>query len=370
MEQLTKEGVYTGGSVAYGYQICKLGRTNKRGYEVHDILVEPQEAQVVKEIFRLYSAGIMGTYRIASYLTKQGIPNRNGKAWNSATILNMIKNSTYIGILKFGGVTSDCFPHLCIVDDASYKQAQQKAFENKDIRPRGIRSKLRVTVLAADTIYCMRCGKRMIVRESTKTRMNKKGELKTYYRVRYFCRNRTNCDGQKLYSVDRVDAGLRTEIDRVLSDINFPHVPECGTIDNKISEQKQGLLREQSALADLENEVLAVIRGTSAFGTVILSELIYKTQRNITEIKTKIEHTQEERRNQHIQRNRIAELHKLIRNGEQGTFSLLPLLQQQNIFDELVKKIEIDTDYQYRIEWTFGGVSSGNFESIREPSSK
>lgn len=54
MEQLIQENGYVGGTAPYGYRLCKLGRVNKRGFEVHDLLMDPAKAEVIKTIFRLY----------------------------------------------------------------------------------------------------------------------------------------------------------------------------------------------------------------------------------------------------------------------------------------------------------------------------
>ena len=51
MEQLVKEGLFVGGTPPFGYQLCKIGRINKRGFEVHDILIDHTEAATVKLIF-------------------------------------------------------------------------------------------------------------------------------------------------------------------------------------------------------------------------------------------------------------------------------------------------------------------------------
>lgn len=63
MEQLIQENGYVGGTAPYGYRLCKLGRVNKRGFEVHDLLMDPAKAEVIKTIFRLYCEEDMGPYK-------------------------------------------------------------------------------------------------------------------------------------------------------------------------------------------------------------------------------------------------------------------------------------------------------------------
>ena len=54
MEQLTEEGLYTGGVVAYGYRLVKRGRINKRNHEVYDLEIDEKESEVVRLIFQKY----------------------------------------------------------------------------------------------------------------------------------------------------------------------------------------------------------------------------------------------------------------------------------------------------------------------------
>ena len=51
MEQLTGEGHYTGGTVAFGYKRVRLGRVNKKNQEVCDLVIDEAEAEIVRQIF-------------------------------------------------------------------------------------------------------------------------------------------------------------------------------------------------------------------------------------------------------------------------------------------------------------------------------
>ena len=54
IEQLTREGGYTGGTPPYGYKLCKMGLLNKRNHEVYDLVIDEHKSEVIKEIFSLY----------------------------------------------------------------------------------------------------------------------------------------------------------------------------------------------------------------------------------------------------------------------------------------------------------------------------
>ncbi len=77
------------GNRVYGYSIAN-GKLS----------VNPEEAEVVKTIFRLYKEG-MGTHILAKELKSKGILTPNGsRNWTNATLLRILKNEKYIGILK------------------------------------------------------------------------------------------------------------------------------------------------------------------------------------------------------------------------------------------------------------------------------
>ena len=76
MEQLTKEGCFTGGVVPFGYRLVHKGRTNKRNQDVGDLVIDPDEAEIVKLIFQKYLYEGYGAQRLCRYLAAQGIKIR------------------------------------------------------------------------------------------------------------------------------------------------------------------------------------------------------------------------------------------------------------------------------------------------------
>jgi len=84
-----ENGVVFGASV-YGYHL-KGGK----------LTINEKEAQVIRLIFNLYLEDGMGAHKIAKALENKGILSPTGSfAWKSATILRMLKNEKYMGMLK------------------------------------------------------------------------------------------------------------------------------------------------------------------------------------------------------------------------------------------------------------------------------
>ena len=48
MEQLTKDGCFTGGIVPFGYKLQKQGRINKKNQEVNDFVIDEDAAEIVR----------------------------------------------------------------------------------------------------------------------------------------------------------------------------------------------------------------------------------------------------------------------------------------------------------------------------------
>ena len=76
MEQLIQEHGFVGGIAPYGYQLCHLGRTNKRGQAVYDLIVDPKAAQLVQTVFQLYCYDREGPHRISVALRLQNKAGR------------------------------------------------------------------------------------------------------------------------------------------------------------------------------------------------------------------------------------------------------------------------------------------------------
>ena len=68
----------------------------------------PEEAEIVKEIFRLYLSG-MGYSKIARTLIEQNIPARFGGTWSNASVRDILLNEKYAGDLLLQKTFSEDF---------------------------------------------------------------------------------------------------------------------------------------------------------------------------------------------------------------------------------------------------------------------
>lgn len=89
MQQLTAEGIYTGGSVPFGYRLEKRGRLNERVKEVYDLAVDSVEAEWVVKIFEKTVNDGYGSFRLANFLNDNGVRTHSGAKFQSNTVIRI-----------------------------------------------------------------------------------------------------------------------------------------------------------------------------------------------------------------------------------------------------------------------------------------
>ncbi len=152
------------GGAPYGSVYIRKTDTQDARYEIH-----PQEAQVVRRIFHLYTRQGESLGSIARVLTEEKIPSRTRKGhWERSVVWGMLRNPAYMGKAAFrktrrverktmtkltrehGGdpkhtVSSSCdrpqedwiwIPVPAIIDERTFDSAQERLQENKKCSPR------------------------------------------------------------------------------------------------------------------------------------------------------------------------------------------------------------------------------------------
>ena len=74
--QMVEEGRFRGGNAPYGYRLEKSGILNKRKHEVYMLVIDEDEARVVRMMFDLCISSGYGRWRLANFLNDHGIKNR------------------------------------------------------------------------------------------------------------------------------------------------------------------------------------------------------------------------------------------------------------------------------------------------------
>lgn len=106
LNDIAKQGVFTGGRPPFGYQsvtmvIQRFGRNKER--KVLDL--HPENAKIVKIIFKLYQSEEPGepfdANKISLYLNESNL-FKNGKRWTTLSVKKILENTLYQGKREYG----------------------------------------------------------------------------------------------------------------------------------------------------------------------------------------------------------------------------------------------------------------------------
>lgn len=83
-----------------------LGNNNIFGYrkDKTKLVIQEDEAQMIRELFELYAKGEMGFYKISEYFKQKGYTGKNGTPISSQSLRRMIRNPKYKGYYRTGTV--------------------------------------------------------------------------------------------------------------------------------------------------------------------------------------------------------------------------------------------------------------------------
>lgn len=171
------------GRPPYGYKV---------GYRRRLELV-PEEAVVVRYIYRLYLQENLGIRLIARRLNEEGLKTRRGTPWSMVSIRDILRNRAYLGTYtRFGVRVPGTHPALVSNDEFRLVQerlsARRTSYTPRQVSP----------FLLSGLLYCGYCQNKLIGvsrRQSWRRRQNGE-ERRASYRY-YQCESRTNqsiCD--------------------------------------------------------------------------------------------------------------------------------------------------------------------------------
>lgn len=168
------------------------------GYTLHDgkLLVEEEQARVVRQVFALYVEERQPAGTVAATLNASGaMPTRTGRAWTTKTVLYLLRNTVYIGegrynraanVRKGGRTVGErarkeeewvTIPAPRIVPDELFERAQERL--ERAANYGGWKAKQ--PFLLRSLLMCKRCGRCFLGNNTT----NKQGKkVYRYYRHR------------------------------------------------------------------------------------------------------------------------------------------------------------------------------------------
>lgn len=311
MNETRLKGNFTGGNLIYGYKV-----------ENHKILINEEQAKVVRYIYEQYALGVYVKDIIAS-LTEKHIFN-HGKPFARNTIYNILKNEKYSGVYRFNNQTfENMYPQ--IVSTEIYEKVRQKTNQNKY----GKRS-IEVVYLLRNKLKCGYCGEPI----SAECGTTSQGKKRRYYKCLGKKRHTTNCNKQTVRKEILEDLVIKILIEQ----LNSPK-----TLD-KIA---KNILKVQES-EDCGNTLLTSLNKEKIETQKILDNIMKAVEQGVVNNTTNKRMTDLEKKLEDIERQIIVEKSKtnfkLTKEDILNYFNDALKLEPQLLINYLVKQIILYDD--------------------------
>lgn len=205
----------------------------------------PEEAPVIREIFRRFIAG-EGYSAIAKWLNAQGVKTHRGNAFENRTIEYIVRNPVYIGKLRWTptGRTRRDFTnpdtlvvqgeHEPIIDDETYEAAQLRVAQVKAMWSHKSRPTFELKDWLGGAVRCSECSATLVFAKPH------------YFKCNNYVHGR--CTSTQHIHVDKLhDAVLA----RLRQDIETTQPIHCALVPRSAQESSE-LTRTEVHLADLK----------------------------------------------------------------------------------------------------------------------
>jgi hypothetical protein len=274
----------------------------------------------------------------------------------------MLKNSTYLGILRSGESQSEIFKKLQIIDEDTFQRAQE-IMKQQTMKHSDVPLNSKGNALLAGKVFCGHCGSKLVLTTSGKNHCRADGTFVKKIRLRYQCHYKVRhpqlCDGQSGYGVTTLDGIVERAIHQLFDRIKT--IPEDDMIQNQMRKQEADCKaqltrtkilcnRREKELSDYQSEVLKVIRGESQLSTTVINELIEKAEGTLQEAQKDEAHWAEELDS--IQQ-KATDMHKLYGKVVSWSelFDTCNMAEKKMIVFQLIRQVRVWKDYRIEIDF-------------------
>ncbi len=224
------------GRPPYGYRIGGRRRLE----------LVPEEAQVVRYIFRMSLQEGLGVRRIAGRLNQEGYRTRSDGPWSMVTVRNILRNRVYAGTyVRFGVRVAGS--HAPLVQAAAFDQVQHRL----DARAPRSEQRRGEPFALVGVARCAGCGEPMTGVTRRGRWMRRDGTLQVREYRYYQCSsrlNRTVCEYRTWRAADleeRVRLLLADALDGLPTTDVHPPQAAAGSADARRMRQRAGMARRR-----------------------------------------------------------------------------------------------------------------------------
>lgn len=384
--QIVQEGKFRGGGVPYGYRIVKKGRVGKKNKELYDIEIDPDEAPAIRRMFELADHYGYGGRRISTELTAEGILNlRTEEPFHYATIQNILRNITYVGILRSGETKSEIFPELQIISPECFERVERgckqrsaqyaekcavsetvtlaDGSETETMRvPRSCPRKNTGKALLSGNVYCGHCGGRIFA--STARKSHHATKVVNERVPIYKCYNRTQhkgvCDGPTTYRAQKVDEVIETLLRDIFSKAKGISEQELiasqvtvsvAETQRQLKKAKSDLLKGQKELRRWEDLMLDSLDGKCPFTPDQIRKRMDTCEASIREQTEKVHSLEMELTETSAVAAELREQHRWLLSWAE-LFDAASIEEKKMIASKMIQAVTISRDYQLRVDFS------------------
>lgn len=241
-----------------GYKLSLNPMTQK-----NDLVIDENEANIIREIFDLYLNHNKGLKAITSILNKKGYRTINQKPFSVFGVKYILNNPVYKGFVRFNNHQNWAVKrrsgkseendvilvkgkHEAIISEATFDQVHEKLASKsfKPGRPIGGDFYLR------GLIKCPECGNNMVCRRTYyNTKKSKERTIKRYYICSLFNRSGSSACHSNAINADVVERVINVHLNRILSQQHV--IKQIAT--NVIDELKRKHNSENDSMYDINS---------------------------------------------------------------------------------------------------------------------
>ena len=386
--QIVQEGRFRGGTAPYGYQLVRNGRLGKKNRELYDIEINPSEAVAIRAIFDLADRFGYGGRKISSMLKEKGIVNcRSGDPFHYSSILNILRNVMYVGILRSGETQSEIIAELQIITPEQFDRVKRgleqrsSDYEKKCVAAWGDEVKLADGTLArvqhpsrtchkqgggrtllSGNIYCGHCSGRIFASTAAKSHHPTANGIVERVPI-YKCYNRSQhssvCDGPSTYRAEKVDHIVETlirsifERAKVIKEKDLVEQQSRATfqqIKQKLNHIKTEYSKATKELAKWEDLMLASVEGTCVFTPEQVKKRMDIVQEKVQDLEKEIGELQALELQSKATVKAIQEQHEQLVSWAQ-MYDNASLEERRIIASNIIKAVTVARNYDIHIEF-------------------
>ena len=348
-----------------GQMVKESGLKNKKGKELMTVVIDEDEAPIIKSIFSMTLREGYGSYQIAKQLNEKGLRTHKGSEFQANTIRRILRNKMFCGYLIAGENESPHMPELEIISENVFKQVQfimdQRSKKDDEKKQIALRTKGKTQL--AGNLYCGHCGRRLIATTHTYYYDRADGTRVKTVKQRYICtnsgRDRGLCDGQGAYLAEKVDEVVLEIVRKYLDAIK--DTPKSLTMEKQykteIAETKRRKKHVESELEKLKKqsvklsaEIGKVLIGESNYTSEMLTTSINITNQAIAEKENEIAEIESKLANQQDDIGKLDFYYDEFRSWA-DEFDLSTNEERKMIICKLIKQIRLYKGYQFEIDF-------------------